>query len=153
MGVEAAASPRVSTEWDRHVPPWEAPLPPPRLLLPHPQRLHQEGKVTQCFFFSLQENIKSVLVIFFYFFHLIQKECGYVNLYAYLSLSAYISLPSLSLSNRGPLLQSRHQSSRLRSVPGSTLQRTWTDAAKVGHCLFVNPCNWLSSLPYLILFA
>lgn len=48
VGVKAASSPRVSTEWDCHVSPREAPLPPPRLVLPLPQWLPEKSKLLVC---------------------------------------------------------------------------------------------------------
>lgn len=49
----------------------------------------------------------------------------------------WLILSCLSYNNRGPLLQNRRRSTRQRSALGSTLQRTWTSAVKVGGC-FVN---------------
>lgn len=48
-----------------------------------------------------------------------------------------LCLTCVSFSNSELLLPSRHQSTRLRSALGSTLQRTWTSAAKVGCCLIL----------------
>lgn len=45
MGVQAAQPPRVQTERDRLVPPREAALPPPRLVVALPQRLPEKSEL------------------------------------------------------------------------------------------------------------
>lgn len=46
----------------------------------------------------------------------------------------WLIISCLSFNNRGQHLQNRRQSTRQRSALGSTPQRTWTSAAKVGRC-------------------
>lgn len=75
VGVKAASPPCVSAERDFHVPPWEAPLPPPCLLLPLTQWLLEKsrGKVFVCCCISWFSQDLVWLYVF-----LIQLE-GYSN--------------------------------------------------------------------------